>query len=350
MAQRKDERAPTDLQRSLMRDVEDRLSRIPDVPPGSGGRGLVEDWLVPALAEMFRCERFCAYRPSRLDGAWGLGDWVTGTDHAFFARYDEEMRRMSVPFCYDPLHPEPEQRNRALTLGEIHTHGPETTCVIDEMWPRMGLVGHDQLRALVCDGPTLLAWVGGFREEAFSAGERDLLNDLLRALQHSLSLRRVLLEAGLAVAGLASALEAIGAPAFVTGRDGAVTHANATGRALLDVSRSAAQERLRAALAGLGGQSSVARLEAGGLRASYLVILRDDESVLRARLVEAQRRWGVTRRELDVLRGIVAGDSNKEIALKVGLHESSVERYVTSLLRKAGCDGRSRLVARFWTM
>ena len=340
--------SPSDLQRSQLLDIEGRLSSIRDVPLGSVGTGPVEDWLVPALGELFRCERFCAYRPSGNDGSWRLGDWVTGGDHAFFARYDEELRRMPGPFCYDPLHPEPDQRNRALTLAEIHTHGPETTCVVDEMWPRIGLGGQDQLRALVCDGRVLLAWVGGFRDEPFTACERGLLNALLPSMRHALSLRRVLLEGGFAVVGLAAALEAIAAPAFIARRDGAVTHANAAGCTLLDRSRGAAQQLLREAIEGQGGKSSVARLEAPGLPESYLVVLRDDEIVLRARLAEAQRRWALTRRELDVLQWVVAGDSNKEIALKVGLHESSVERYVTSLLRKTRCDGRSRLVARFW--
>jgi DNA-binding CsgD family transcriptional regulator len=57
----------------------------------------------------------------------------------------------------------------------------------------------------------------------------------------------------------------------------------------------------------------------------------------------------VTRRERDVLRQIVEGDASKEIAQKLGLHEGSVERHVTSILRKARCDSRSRLIAKFWT-
>lgn len=38
------------------------------------------------------------------------------------------------------------------------------------------------------------------------------------------------------------------------------------------------------------------------------------------------------------------------VALRLRLHEGSVERHVTSLLRKAKCESRAGLVARFWTM
>ena len=338
--------APSEFQTTRLRAIEAQLSIIPEAPFGTGP---VPQWLVPALGKLFRCERVCAYRPRGGDDVWGLGDYVTAEGETFFARYDEELRGTPTPFHYDPLHPETEQRNRALTLRETHTHGPETTCVIDDMWPRRGLVGHDQLRALVCDGPVLLAWVGGLREEPFTACERDLLNALVRPMQRALSLRRILLDGGLAVSGLAAALEAIGSPAFVARRDGAVTHVNSLGSALLEGRRRAVQERLRNAIAGGDHVSSVARLDAPGLPESFLVMLRDAEGVLCARLVDVQRRWGVTHRELEVLRWVVSGDSNKEIALKVRLHESSVERHVTALLRKAKCDARSRLVACFWT-
>jgi DNA-binding NarL/FixJ family response regulator len=67
------------------------------------------------------------------------------------------------------------------------------------------------------------------------------------------------------------------------------------------------------------------------------------------RIALAARLWRATPRELDVLRVLVWGDSNKEIALRFRCHVGSVERHVTSLLRKAQCDSRSRMIARFWT-
>lgn len=67
-----------------------------------------------------------------------------------------------------------------------------------------------------------------------------------------------------------------------------------------------------------------------------------------SRLRAAKRRWAVSSREAEVLTWLAQGDSNKEIAAKLQCAEVSVERHVSSLLRKAGCDSRSRLIARFW--
>ncbi len=78
-------------------------------------------------------------------------------------------------------------------------------------------------------------------------------------------------------------------------------------------------------------------------------MLRDAKRAFAGRLGEASRRWHLTPRECDAPRGVVAGDAGKEIALKLGLHDRSVERHVTNILRKAGCDSRSRIIARFWT-
>jgi DNA-binding NarL/FixJ family response regulator len=75
----------------------------------------------------------------------------------------------------------------------------------------------------------------------------------------------------------------------------------------------------------------------------------DEADAFERRLVSAREIWGTTPREFEVLRPLAMGDSNKEIARRLGCHEGSVERHVTALLRKARCDSRARLVARFWS-
>ena len=42
----------------------------------------------------------------------------------------------------------------------------------------------------------------------------------------------------------------------------------------------------------------------------------------------------LTRRETDVLRGICAGKSNKEIAIELDLQEKTVKHYMTNILQK----------------
>jgi DNA-binding CsgD family transcriptional regulator len=52
---------------------------------------------------------------------------------------------------------------------------------------------------------------------------------------------------------------------------------------------------------------------------------------------------GITRRELDVLKLVVAGRSNKEIAAQLFLSPRTVEKHVESLLRKTGVPSRTSL-------
>jgi pimeloyl-ACP methyl ester carboxylesterase/DNA-binding CsgD family transcriptional regulator len=54
---------------------------------------------------------------------------------------------------------------------------------------------------------------------------------------------------------------------------------------------------------------------------------------------------GVTARELDVLRGLAAGDSNPEIARRLGIAVHTVERHAASLYRKIGARGRADAAA-----
>jgi DNA-binding NarL/FixJ family response regulator len=53
----------------------------------------------------------------------------------------------------------------------------------------------------------------------------------------------------------------------------------------------------------------------------------------------------LSQREMQVLRQLCAGDSNKEIAQKVYLSESSVKFYIKNVYKKLGAVGRTAAVA-----
>jgi DNA-binding NarL/FixJ family response regulator len=62
------------------------------------------------------------------------------------------------------------------------------------------------------------------------------------------------------------------------------------------------------------------------------------------------RLAGLTPRELQVLRGLAAGDSNASIGERLGLAEATVKKYVSALLVKLGAENRvqAALLAQGW--
>jgi DNA-binding NarL/FixJ family response regulator len=107
--------------------------------------------------------------------------------------------------------------------------------------------------------------------------------------------------------------------------------------------------------------SGVARGLAAGIPGARLAILEggslapfvgDSDSVVAAideflseRPVEAARQDGLTPREVQVLRLIAAGRSNREIAEALVLSERTVARHVTNIYTKAGVHSKAEATA-----
>lgn len=117
---------------------------------------------------------------------------------------------------------------------------------------------------------------------------------------------------------------------------------------LLPRSRTLAIRGLRASRALL--RDAVARLILGtdegehGIRASG-----GAGNALSERLESVSIAWDLTRRQIDVLKLLVGGQTNKEIGDELGCAENTVELHMTQLLRKADVSSRARLIARFWS-
>ena len=57
------------------------------------------------------------------------------------------------------------------------------------------------------------------------------------------------------------------------------------------------------------------------------------------------RAADLSRRELEVLRLLAAGESNSQIGRRLGLSTHTIERHVANLYRKIGARGRADAVA-----
>ncbi len=57
-------------------------------------------------------------------------------------------------------------------------------------------------------------------------------------------------------------------------------------------------------------------------------------------------RYGLTKRELDVLEQLISGITNKHIAQELGLALATVKTHIQHIYQKAGVDSRSELLSR----
>lgn len=342
-----------------------------------GGAPILESWLAE-LQDSLQLEKATAYgvrlegEGFAMEGAHSLGfPQGHGAAMAELAKLLHSTRRRWGYF--NPARPEPAQRNRALTMrlsredcqqlldqprvlrarygldGEAKEALAASMERSLETFQRMGIAGSHQLRTLVCDGDSLLAWIGGFRSRPFTVGEIRLLTAVTPALLRRLSLERLIGGARVTHLALAAALEEIGRPAFVVNAAGAVAATNALGRAALDRSFTGVRRILAEAVRNgeRDARFRVTALGGAGLP-SHALLIEQGAPDTAAVTLTAARRWGLTRREQEILVQIAAGRANKAISSELGCSEKTVELHVTNLLRKAEVDSRAALIARLW--
>ena len=255
---------------------------------------------------------------------------------------------------YDARRPEPRQRNRVLP----HLDGNGTRAAVRrylerfpatrDAWERAGLVC-DQVRVLVCDGPSLLSWVGAFRPDAFTDRESRLLQALVPALRDRLRLERQLGDVPLALAALPAVLEGIGAPAFVAGSSGEVALANASALALLERGRGVVRAALSAEIAARGpNRYTVTRLSLPGCPAWFLCVERERPPDPGPRAAAFAARHDLTDRQAEVVALAVRGLANKTIAAHLRCAEATVEMHLTVVFGRTQAASRAELVAQFW--
>jgi len=84
------------------------------------------------------------------------------------------------------------------------------------------------------------------------------------------------------------------------------------------------------------GENVVAEEMTGKLVAAY----RDAAAPAAVPAAAASRLDALSQRELDILRGIAHGQSNKEVARSLGIAETTVKIHVQHILRKLGVSSR----------
>jgi len=254
---------------------------------------------------------------------------------------------------YNSLHVEPEQQNRVFTLQSASARAPLTRAksFFTEIAPQFGLDGYDQIRALICDGPALMYWVGGMRRERYSAREVKLLASLVPHLQKRLRLERAV-EGAPSLTLLAGILDSFGRAAFLLGPRGTVEACNALGLQRWETDRQGLLQALADSRrsANLAAPFEVTPLTGQEPAGYSLAVQRRAPPSTATQAEAAARRWALTPRQSEVLALLVDGQTNRQIAAYLRCAERTVEIHVTAIFKQAQVDNRATLIANVLTL
>jgi DNA-binding CsgD family transcriptional regulator len=114
----------------------------------------------------------------------------------------------------------------------------------------------------------------------------------------------------------------------------------------LQAMRRAADEHLRAATA-LADDFTLNVMECAGPASPHMEQLLQTPDPLPHATYSGRHPPDLTAREIDVLRGMAAGQTNAQIALSLFVAEGTVKSHVKHILRKLGAANRTEAVARY---
>jgi len=75
-----------------------------------------------------------------------------------------------------------------------------------------------------------------------------------------------------------------------------------------------------------------------------------NQAMIELRLKLAAQAWKLSRRQIEVLEWVVAGEPNKAIAKKLGCAIRTVEHHITRIRQASGTQTRTELVTKFWNL
>jgi DNA-binding CsgD family transcriptional regulator len=328
--------------RRCLREVANLLSVYVDGAPGP-----LADVVEP-LRDLLRFDVCIAYGVGEAGARFRLtfGDSMGGRGTLANRReLADFIGKQSGKFAaYDARRPEAWNRNTVLEYADLVRQGTPTAPITRVVLPRLAVRVEDQLRVLVCEGPSLLAWVGGFRAEPYTARDRRVLGALVRPLRRRLLLTRRLESADVTRVALDIALENLPGPAFLVSPAGAVSLANAAARARLDAHPTETRRNVAQAIRGTELEWRAVPVRARGTPVSYLVLARDRNDAA-GRVRAAACGWGLTPRQAQVLALVVAGASNARVAATLGISERTVETHLGAIFTRASVGSRAALAA-----
>lgn len=254
--------------------------------------------------------------------------------------------------AYDPRRAPRRQRNRARSLETLVRFGDADTRTMTVYRQLMqSHIGRqlEQVRMLVCEGATVLGWVGGFAPGETTEAQATLLTSLAPAFRERLRFEEMLSRLPLAEATLDAIIDAASGPAALVDAAGRPVVLNALARERLEAAPRTVRHGWREAVHGDTTAYRCTTLDAPGLPRHHLLVAREDRAAAQARLAARTSAWRLSVREQQVLALVVRGRTNEMIARDLDCSVRTVELSVSRLLAVAGVDNRASVVARFWS-
>ncbi|HSN24871.1 MAG TPA: LuxR C-terminal-related transcriptional regulator [Kofleriaceae bacterium] len=308
---------------------------------------------IPRLRQLADVESIICASPVQSTSGWTLDSFHADNlpnasrFRALFATYLSRVQRDIGWF--NAVRPEPEQRNVLVDLAQmVPADELAASALYTQVLQPLHLHRHHIVRSLLCDGESLLAWVGAFNPTPFDAAQLELLEAAVPALQRRLVIDRQIESAPIVNAALAAVLEQIAGPAFIVSSNGRIHDVNGAGRAMLESRRKELSLTLIAALAGDTPPLPIEMIPLAdhGVHGHWLAVIRSRTADHRATsaIARTAARLKLTRRQREVLARVVVGESNATIAAALEISERAVEQHITALFDRAAVDSRAALV------
>jgi DNA-binding CsgD family transcriptional regulator len=248
--------------------------------------------------------------------------------------------------AYNALRPEPDQQNKVITPRKV---APSATPVARALHPQLGIEFHQQLRVLICERGTLLAWVGALQLEPFAPWQRRALAALIAPLRARLGVERSLGQVSVAQAAMELALEQMPRAALLIGGRGEIAFANTAARLHLGRDRRHLYAEIAGAIAGAPQpRFDVLPLAVPGQPQHHLAIARELAPQRDpARRAAAAARWHLTVRQSEALELLAQGLTNDDIACQLVCATSTVEKHVAAVCDKMQVKNRAEAAAEF---
>ena len=318
----------------------------------------VFETLLPALRDLVGADAVCAYglrqdSPTTYAVSFDhfVGPVPEAEFHSLFAAFVQKSNGVRWG-SYNPGRPEPAQRNRLVSMPWRTMTEERQLPIVLELYPKLGVANRTQTRILICDGPSLLAWVGTWHEGACEPRQRAIFAALTPALRRRLTIDRQV-EQSPRLGVFDAVMGAIGKAAFVVNARGQVREANRMGAELLRLEGPMVRDELAAAVRAspLEHPRWVSARVNVGASFAWLVMARSSTgSRLTAQVARATARWSLTPRQGVILELVAEGNGNRTIAAMAAVSERTVEVHVTALFEKAQVECRAELVASVYTL